>query len=176
MAERLQDLVEIESLDPDRDWLYVKRGDGNSPETLDDHKIRASALDAGTIYDFGGNLTEPPLGGSAFAFSVLMRDVTIPADFASADGRDVAQAGMLPGGSNPDADFEIALFVGMTQIGTVTVSSAGALTWATTGNVAIDLDRGNVVAWVAPDQGTGQDISIAGWSFGVACRVRAPGT
>jgi hypothetical protein len=174
-AQRMQELDLVAELMPDLDFLLLVRSDGNSPEAWTDHRVPAAALlDYGQIYDFGANLTEPPTALAVIGYACIGRDIAIPANFN--DGVNIARAGKLPAGVNPDADFEIAIFAGSDQIGTVTISALGVATWATTGGIAALIDAGEIVSFVAPDQGTAQDLSIAGWSFNVNARTRLPVT
>ena len=81
---------------------------------------------------------------------VLPRAVVLPADFAGAAGHV---------DTPPDDPFVIDVTGDAVSIGTITVSDAGAFTFATTSNEAKALAAGAVVRFVAPDPA---DPSIAG--------------
>lgn len=112
-------------------------------------------------YDFGFVIDTAPAAGEVIARIPCVRDYQIPADFTGSDAA---------GEVNPAATYVISLRVNNVEVGTITISSGGTVTWETvedTGGAAlpVTVSDGDVVTVVAPDDGTAQDTSIAGWAF-----------
>jgi hypothetical protein len=79
--------------------------------------------------------------------------ITFPANFAGSVGA------IATGGANPAASFVMAVFSNATQIGTITISTSGVFTFATTGGVAQNVPAGNVIRILGPSP---VDTTVAG--------------
>lgn len=121
--------------------------------------------DSGTIYDFGFGFEAAPAASDVLGRVRVARAITIPANF------DGSYGGVV---TDPDVDFVITVYDDGAEIGTITVlagTDAGTQVWATTGGTGKGVAAGSVITFVAPDQGTDQEASIAGGSFVIAARL-----
>lgn len=110
--------------------------------------ITAVAEDLIRVYDFGMLQMANPGDGDVMGKVILPRAMTLAADFAGGAG-DVD--------TNPAAAFAISVTKNGTEVGTVTVSTTGAFTFATTSSAAVSIAAGDVIRFVA-----GNDASIEG--------------
>lgn len=110
-------------------------------------------------YDFGMWMPTTPGTGDIISQMTMVRPLWIPADFAGSRGSI---------NTNPTATFEISVKVGGVEIGTISVSTGGALTFATTGNAAKTIAVGETVQFVAPGTpdatAAGLDAMILGYT------------
>ena len=83
----------------------------------------------------------PPTSSQVMMRFVATRDFTFPANFAGAQGYIL---------TNPTASFVINVDVAGSTVGTITISTGGVFTFATTGSVAQQVATGNRVEIVAP--------------------------
>lgn len=118
---------------------FSSGGGGGGPST-------ATAIDLGMF--FPGN---PGSSQLLFKFSAT-RDLTFPANFSGAVGHI---------GTNPTSSFVMNVNVDGATVGTITVSTGGAFTFATTGGNPVEVLDGDVIEIVAPSStdGTAADIS-----------------
>lgn len=122
--------------------------------TIDDVAGLAAALAKLSTYIFGFSFEDPPTDGEVLARHVAGVPFTLPADFAGGI--------RIVGGVNPDAVFVLTVAKNGTTIGTITIDTAGAVTLATTDNVAQAVAAGELLTVKGPDTA---DAAIAGWSF-----------
>lgn len=101
-------------------------------------------------YDFGMTALATPMASALLGKVVLPRAVSLPANFTGARGHV---------DTNPTASFVITVTHNGTAIGTVTISTAGAFTFATSGGAAVSLAAGDIIRFVAPAT---PDATIAG--------------
>jgi hypothetical protein len=97
-------------------------------------------------YDWGGTFATAPGTSENISFFTNGRDVLIPADMAI-DGL-VTSFGEVS--SNPVSDYVISLQADTVEFGTITISSAGVFTFATTGNVEQLILKGAAIDFVSP--------------------------
>ena len=102
------------------------------------------------VYDFGMTALATPEAGALLGKVVLPHAVNLPANFTGARGHVE---------TNPTASFDIMITRNGTSIGTVTIATSGAFSFATSGAAAVALAPGDVIRFVAP--GTA-DATIAG--------------
>jgi hypothetical protein len=111
------------------------------------------------VYDFGMVTFDAPAAGAVMGKIILPRAVTLPGDFAGAQGHvDTA----------PDASFVISVSVNLVEVGTVTIGTDGAVVFATTGGAGVGVLAGSIVRFVAP---AAVDPSIAGIAITLAGEV-----
>jgi len=94
-----------------------------------------------TPYDIDAQFSNTPITLQVFRTVPVVRAITIPADFVNSFG-DI--------NTNPTASFVIDVTDDGTTIGTITVSTGGVVTFATVGNVAIDVVAGSILRFIAP--------------------------
>jgi len=94
---------------------------------------------------------KPAAGQEVLIFAVDMA-MTFPANFTGAVG------GFGPNGAHPAATAVYSVYSGSTLIGTVTVSTSGVFTFATTGGISQAVSAGMMVAILAPSV---QDAALA---------------
>jgi hypothetical protein len=115
--------------------LYANLGDSNGWNVVSGGGGAANVSDLAMFF--------PGTPGSAqlmFKF-VAARDFEFPANFAGAVGHI---------GTNPTGSFVMDVSVQGSNIGTITVSTGGAFTFATTGGLPIDVDAGDRIEIEAP--------------------------
>lgn len=119
---------------------------------------------SGSIYDFGFVFEDTPAAGAVLQRVRLGRAVTIPADMAGSAG------GVA---TNPDAQFDIDVRDDGVSIGTISVSAAGAVTFATAGSPppAVNVAAGSEITFVAP-AASPPEATIAGGSFVILATVQ----
>jgi hypothetical protein len=88
--------------------------------------------------------TSTPTASEVLLLYAAPSAITFPANFAGSVGA------IATGGANPAASFVMAVFSNATQIGTITISTGGAFTFATTGGVAQNVTSGSIVRVLAP--------------------------
>jgi hypothetical protein len=111
------------------------------------------------VYDFGMVAFEAPAAGAVLGKVILPRAVTLPGDFAGAQGH----VDMVP-----DAAFVISVSVNLVEVGTVTIGTDGAVVFATTGGAGVGVLAGSIVRFVAP---AAVDPSIAGIAITLAGEI-----
>lgn len=126
--------------------------DGSDVRPLDGSSSRA--------YDLPFRSADTPADGVELDAHVMVRDVIIPANMSGSQGRVSA---------NPDASYEISIKKNGGEIGTVTISTGGAFTFATSGGAAQSLEAGDVLTAVAPSPSPDES-SLAGLSFTIKAR------
>lgn len=92
----------------------------------------------------------------------VTRNITFPADFAGSVG-DVDVS--------PDATYTISVKDDAAEIGTVSISTGGVFTFATTSNTAKNVDAGSILTFEAP-AGSPAEASIEGISFTLNALIR----
>lgn len=103
------------------------------------------------FYDLGMDFLGVPADGQIIARWVVLREITMAADFTGAAGNIL---------TNPTATLAIDIKDDGTTIGTVSISSAGAFTFTTVSGTAKVVAAGSVVTATAPGTAdtTGSDI------------------
>ena len=84
---------------------------------------------------------------------VIPRALTIPADFAGAHGDMDAP---------PAADWTVGVTHNGAGIGTITVSTSGAIAFATTGNAPVPVAPGDVIRFIADPDDDPPESAVAG--------------
>jgi hypothetical protein len=102
--------------------------------------------------DFGGFFPGTPASNQLIMVHVLARSASMLANFGGAYGHI---------GTNPTSSFVATVWKNSTQIGTVTVSTGGAFTFATIGGVTVSLAAGDVIEVVAPSSADATAANIA---------------
>lgn len=126
------------------DALYLIRALGTSPETYESYRLPASALDKGTIYDFGFDFPGTPDGAVALGRAIVAADIRIDAAMARCFGLVTAP---------PDADFVIEMQIETSEspaletVATITIGMDGSFTFAPVSSPAapVDIDAGTRV-------------------------------
>jgi hypothetical protein len=143
-------------LDPDAQVLIHVAGTGVS---LVGAPPVAPEPEVARVYDFGMVAFEAPAASAVMGKVILPREVTLPGDFAGAQGHvDTA----------PAAAFVISVSVNLVEVGTVTIGTDGAFLFATTGGAGVSVLAGSIVRFVAP---AAVDPSIAGIAITLAGEV-----
>lgn len=152
------------------DLLYLAEAQGTSPETyVRRHTTPASLLKL-VAYDIPVGVGDTPSAGEILARFTMVRDLELPANFTGSQGTEPDTL--------PDASFAITIqevdkttspTTTMT-LGTVTISTAGAYTFATESGTAKTVDAGNEIQAVAPSSSPAE-ASIAGFSFTLKATV-----
>ena len=96
---------------------------------------------AGGAYDIRGGFASIPTSAQVLDTIPIVRDLDFAANFAGSIGKI---------GINPTASFVIAVFDDATQIGTITISTAGVFTFATTSGTAKTVISGSFLEFRAP--------------------------
>jgi len=105
------------------------------------------------IYDFGVVAMATPGPGEVIGKLVMPRDVRLPADFAGAAGHvDVP----------PDAAWSVDVTVDGLTVGSINVSTTGAVTFTTTSPDPVPIGAGSVVRFVASAFASPAEASVAG--------------
>ena len=105
------------------------------------------------IYDFGFVSMATPGPGDVIGKLVMPRDVLLPVDFAGAVGHvDVP----------PDAAWSVDVTVDGLSIGTIAVSTAGAVSFTTASPDPVQIAAGSVVRFVASSVSSPAEASVAG--------------
>lgn len=138
-------------------------GDGRYPFTqpdLTDVLVPCpAAINAQVLapYDMGFRFNSSPVGSEIIDFFVTTSHMAIPANMANSRGYV---------NSTPAANYNLSLRIGGTLdpasgtlIGSILISPAGLISFATTGGFAIDVPSGSMLKLVAPAV---QDVGIAG--------------
>ena len=107
----------------------------------------------GGVYDFGMVAFQAPPPGTVIGKVVIPRAIILPADFTGAHG-DVD--------TPPAADWSIDVTRNGLSIGTITVPTTGAFTFATIANSAVPIAPGDVLRFVADPRDDPPEASIAG--------------
>jgi len=95
----------------------------------------------GGIHDLPLSFAGTPTASEVMHRFTVVRAVTCPANFAGSAGHV---------GANPTASFAIDVQAAGASIGTITIDTAGAFTFATTGGAAQVIAAGSLVTFVAP--------------------------
>lgn len=88
--------------------------------------------------------TTTPTSSEVLLLYCAPNALTFPANFVGSRGA------IATGGANPTTSFVMAVFNNATQIGTITVSTSGVFTFATTSGLAQNVAAGNVIRIVGP--------------------------
>lgn len=94
-------------------------------------------------YSFGFFFVETPEVSGVLCIHVAPEAFTIPANFATPSARGSC-------GTNPTASYALDVQQNGTTIGTITISDAGAFTFATAGGTAKTVAAGDTIKIVAP--------------------------
>lgn len=152
-------------------WVFTAPGDGLPIYDLSDNRryrydggVSPAVWRAVSRYDIAVPIGSTPSAGEIMARHTMVVDVHFPADFSGSQG--------TPPDTNPDANFAATVNkvdkstspTTTTAIGTVTISTAGAYTFATTGNAAQEVAAGLELQVVAPNTSPAE-ASIANFSF-----------
>ena len=132
-------------------WV-VTDADDNTLFTRDNITVGVSSSASGDDYLVHSSTKGTPGAQGFMGGHIFDDDVTFPVDFegAQADAR-----------TNPGSDYVISIQKNAVEIGTCTISSAGAATFATTGGVIVSYASGDTMYFIAPDSvGTAADITI----------------
>lgn len=114
--------------------------------------INSLGLDpVSTPYRIGFFFTTAPTASEVLALHVVTDDFTFPANFASPNSRGSV-------GTNPASSFALDVQKNGSTIGTITISTGGAFTFATASGTSKSIAAGDVIKIVGP--GT-PDASIA---------------
>lgn len=113
------------------------RSDGTNIESVSG----GGASTSGSVYDIPMRQVATPGVGDTMLSVMLVRGVTFPADFSGSLGKI---------GTNPDSSFVMSVKDDGSEIGTVTVSTGGTFTFATTGNAEQTVASGSELTIVAP--------------------------
>ena len=116
----------------------------------------------GGVYDFGFMAFTAPPPGAVMGKVVIPRALTIPADFAGAHG-DVD--------APPAADWTVGVTRNGAGIGTITVSTSGAIAFATTGNAPVPVAPGDVIRFVADPDDDPPESAVAGVAVTIAAEL-----
>ena len=101
-----------------------------------------NALEAVALpYDFGALFEAEPAINTAFSRLIVARDITVPANFAGSSGTV---------GTNPASSYAIDVKDDGVSIGTITVGTDGAFTFATTGGNAQAIAAGSLIEFDSP--------------------------
>lgn len=104
-----------------------------------------------TVYRIGFFFTTPPTSSEVLALHVATDAFTFPANFASPDSKGAV-------GTNPAGSFVLDVQKNGVSIGTITISTGGAFTFATASGTSKSIAAGDVIKVVAPGSA---DASIA---------------
>lgn len=110
--------------------------------------LRSTAQDIADLgggssaYDIRLGFTSTPLANEVLDTVALPREITFPAGLAGSVGSIAV---------NPTASFVVSVQDDGVEIGTITISTAGAFTFATTGGTAQVVAAGSLLTFVAPD-------------------------
>lgn len=99
-----------------------------------------TAADA-QVYDFGVSFGATPVASDVLGRVRIGRNITIPANMAGSSGGVAV---------NPTATFDIAVLQAGVQIGTISVSTLGVVTFTTTSGLLKQILAGDEITFVAP--------------------------
>ena len=116
----------------------------------------------GGVYDFGLVAFTAPPPGAVMGKVVIPRALTIPADFAGAHGDMDAP---------PAADWTVGVTRNGAGIGTITVSTSGAIAFATTGNAPVPVAPGDVIRFIADPDDDPPESAVAGVAVTIAAEL-----
>lgn len=129
--------------------FIVKDADGNIIKTQDDISVGESAASATSQYQVAATFCGTPTAQQFMGGHTVSADFTLPINFAGAAGSVL---------TNPGSDFVISVRVNGVEKGTITISSAGVLTFATTGGTTVPCVFGDDISFIAPSSvGTAAD-------------------
>lgn len=94
-------------------------------------------------YRIGFFFTATPTASEVLAMHVVTQAITIPANFGTPDSKGAV-------GTNPTASFALDVKKNGSSIGTITISTGGAFTFATGSGTAKSVSVGDVIQVVAP--------------------------
>lgn len=133
-------------------WI-VTDSDDNQLWTRDNITVGVANSASGDDYLIHMTFQGTPLAQGFMGGHVFDDDVTLPIDFEGAQG-DVRTA--------PDASFAISVQKNGVEVGTATISTAGAYSFATTGGTTVSFSSGDTLYFIGPDSvGTAEDFSIS---------------
>lgn len=134
--------------------LVIKTAAGVTLETVDG--VGEVAIEAeATAYDVWYSRAADGLVANEYLFVMpFVRSITFPANFAGSRGR--------VEGNNPAATYTVALTRNGFSCGTVTISTAGAFTFASASGLPVTCVAGDRI--VARGAAT-PDVSLSDWSF-----------
>lgn len=107
----------------------------------------ATILATGKLEDFHVSVFDGLTANSTLAQFILPRDVAFAADFAGSNGTCL----------DPDTAQTVNVLADATTIGTISVDVAGAVTFATTGNIAQTATAGQVLSFTVGASPSGLD-------------------
>lgn len=96
---------------------------------------------SGVVYDIACDFPNTPEADEVILRLPIVRSISLNADFAGSEGVVAV---------NPTGSFVITVKADATTIGTITISTGGAFTFATTSGTAKTLAIGEVLTFVAP--------------------------
>lgn len=119
---------------------------GTSILSMDGTDVRGTS----SVYDFGLWMPTTPSADDILLSITMVREVWFPADFAGSKGSIEI---------NATSTFDIKVYKGVGQVGTISVSTGGVFTFSTVGNVSVSFNAGDRLKFIAP---TTPDASAAG--------------
>lgn len=106
-------------------------------------------------YDFGFTFGSEPSTSTVIQRVQISRAITIPADMSGSTGT-VA--------TNPTSSYVVDVQDDSVSIGTITISTGGSFTFATTSGIAKNVAAGSVITFTSP---AGADGTVAGVAVGI---------
>lgn len=126
--------------------LVLRNATGTWTRTVDSVLIAADVAIEGVSYPLAFELLDDvaPIASQIMGAHVFTEDVSFPANFAGSFGA------MGTTGANPTTSFVAALEKNGVECGTMTISTAGAYSFASTGGAAVDFLAGDLLEVFAP--------------------------
>ena len=132
-------------------WV-VTDSDDNTLWTRDNITVGISSSASGDDYLVHVSGPGTPGAQQFMGGHIFDDDVTFPIDFEG------AQAAVR---TNPSGDYVISIQKNAVEVGTLTIDSSGAATFATTGGVTVSFASGDIMDLIGPDSvGTAADFRI----------------
>jgi hypothetical protein len=133
--------------------FVIKDADGEIVTTIDDIIVGSSADDADSQYAIALSYVGTPGAQGTMGVHSVLYACTIPIDFDGSTGDII---------TNPASDFVITVKKNGTDVGTITISSAGVFTFDTTGGSTVSLAFGDRLSFHGPSSvGTAADFGIS---------------
>ena len=129
----------------------VKDSDGVTIQTQDNVIVGEAASDSESVYLVHCTYCETPGAQAFMGGASVTHAFTFPVNFDGASGS--VQ-------TNPGSDYVISVKKNGVEVGTVTISSAGVFTFATTGGGTVSCVFGDDITFHAPDSGSAADFAI----------------
>lgn len=97
-----------------------------------------------SAYDVRGGFGATPSVDDILDTILVVRDIQFPVDFTGS-------AGLIDASSQPTASFVVSVQDNGVEFGTITISTGGAFTFATTGGIPYTINSGQALTFVAPN-------------------------